>query len=278
MENEMNGVKKRFIEYEPPNNTPWKSFTVQRKEAYGSSVKGYHRHTYYEMNLILSGSVHLLTAEGSKDVGRGTLILSPPYAPHYVKCDNTALYKRVYLMFTEDYVSGLHEWSALALIFGDRCATLTLSEEEISWYLDVIDRIEKEKDPLPAKMLIYYLLSVLVSRPSETNRQKSKRLPEYLLGAMTFIEEHLDEHITAEDLARLFHVGRTTLMTGFKKHAGLTVGEYIDIRRLERAAVLLRNGETVEFASARCGFSDSGGLIRLFKRYYGVSPMKFIKK
>ena len=155
---------------------------------------------------------------------------------------------------------------------------LTLSEYEINLYLDIVRRIEQETEALPAKMLIFYLLSVLATRHEERGASGGERIPEYLLGSMTYIEEHLDERLSADELAKKFHVGRTTLMTGFKTYARLTVGEYIDIRRLERAASLLRSGETVEYAALRCGFSDSGGLIRLFKRYYGVSPMKYIRK
>lgn len=278
MENGNKSIKKRFIACYPSNDKPWSNLTVQRKEGYGTSVKGYHRHSYYELNLILSGGVRILTANGSKDAGRGTLILSPPDAPHYVKCDDGTLYKRVYLMFTHEFVSkDFDGWREFSPLFDGGVGILTLSEEEISEYLDIIRRIEKEGVSLPSKMLIYYLLSLLVTR-SEGSPKFGELVPNYLLKSMTYIEEHLDERITAEDLAKKFHIGRTTLMTGFKKYTRLTVGEYTDLCRLERASSLLSSGETVEYAALRCGFSDTGGLIRLFKRYYGVSPLKYIKK
>ena len=258
---------------------PWRDLAIRRKEGVASSVKGYHKHSYYEMNLILSGSARILTAEGSHDGERGTLIISAPGAPHYVKRDGLSNCKRVYLLFSEELVSDRSaELNSVFSLIENNCITLRLSEYEINLYLDTVRRIEQETRLLPAKMLIFYLLSVLATRAEENAVRGGERVPEYVLGSMTYIEEHLDERLSADVLAKKFHVGRTTLMTGFKAYAKLTVGEYIDIRRLERAASLLRSGETVEYAALRCGFSDAGGLIRLFKRNYGVSPLKYIRK
>ena len=276
-------TKKRDIEqiraYELSPDGPWVNAAVRRKESLVSSVKGYHKHTYYEINLILSGDARILTANENIEGKRGRLILSPPSAPHYVKHDGDTPFKRVYLMFTEEYVAdGFSKWKELSEVFGDCGTSLFLSEEEISHYLDIVSRIEKEKEPLPIKMLIYYLLSVLATRPAKSSGRNGERVPAYVLSSMSYIEENLDRKISADSLAREFHIGRTTLMTGFKKHSGLTVGEYVDSRRLDRAVSLLKEGETVESAALRCGFSDSGGLNRLFKRYYGLSPLKYVRK
>ena len=231
------------------------------------------------MNLILSGNAGILTAYGNEEGVRGRLILSPPNAPHFVSCDERSLYKRVYRLFTEELiVNAVSEWKTIAELFGEFGATLTLSEDEIAWYLDIISLIEKETNELPTKMLICYLLSALATRPEKKEVNTGERVPKYVLDSMTYIEDNLDKRISADSLAKTFHVGRTTLMTGFKKHADLSLGEYIDSRRILRATSLLKEGHTVESAALCCGFSDSGGLIRLFKRYHGTTPLKFVRK
>ena len=37
--------------------TAWETFHVERREAYSTSVTDYHKHGFYEINLILSGNV-----------------------------------------------------------------------------------------------------------------------------------------------------------------------------------------------------------------------------
>ena len=163
MEKEYENARQSAYDFSPDG--PFVNYTVTRKEGYKTSVKGYHKHSYYEINLILSGCVRILTADGAADGLRGTLIISPPGAPHYVKRDGLSNCKRVYLIFDEDFVSDRsEELDRIFSLFGKGCVILTLSEYEINLYLDIVRRIEQETEALPAKMLIFYLLSVLATR------------------------------------------------------------------------------------------------------------------
>ena len=57
----------------------------------------------------------------------------------------------------------------------------------------------------------------------------------------------------------------------------ISPSEYIKKKRLANAAKLLSKGYTVSEASSQSGFSDYSNFIALFKKTYGVTPLKYKK-
>ena len=140
-----------------------------------------------------------------------------------------------------------------------------------------IEDIGSEKNSFRQRLLIYYLLSYLLEYATNNNISINK-IPKYVVETLEYLEEHYHEKIHSEDLAKKLHIGRTALMTSFKKYTGNTVGEYLTNCRLKNATVLLGDSRTIEYTAEKCGFSDSSGLIRAFKRCYGKTPKQYIKE
>ncbi|MBR5157590.1 MAG: helix-turn-helix transcriptional regulator [Clostridia bacterium] len=136
----------------------------------------------------------------------------------------------------------------------------------------IIARIENESNLMRKKLLILYLLSYI---DEFANNTLSITVPSYIMQAMVYIEEHYYEKITAAELARKLHIGRTTLMTMFKKHTGFTLNNYIVQCRLKKALTLFQEGKTEYEIAERCGFGDISGLIRSFKNYFGMTPRQY---
>jgi AraC family transcriptional regulator len=94
------------------------------------------------------------------------------------------------------------------------------------------------------------------------------------------VREALDQsYLLAPALADLAAVGGVHpvhLSREFRKRYGVTVGEYIRKRRIERASELLSNsGMPMAEIANFCGFSDQSHFCLLFKKYSGLTPAKF---
>src|ERR1700733_11647090 len=96
---------------------------------------------------------------------------------------------------------------------------------------------------------------------------------ERILRVLTHIQEHLDEALELEDLARVgcfssFHFHRI-----FAAMTGETIADHVRRLRLERAAMELRSGAKQGIQVAL----DSGheAFTRAFKAAYGSSPSEF---
>lgn len=90
-----------------------------------------------------------------------------------------------------------------------------------------------------------------------------------------YIMAHLREPLTIDHLAGAFYLSRYYLMHRFKSAYGCTVHQYILQKRLQRAAVLLRQGVPVQKAADDAGFSDYSSFLRAFRAAYGRSPREW---
>ena len=104
----------------------------------------------------------------------------------------------------------------------------------------------------------------------------SPQLPEFVTDTLSYISAHYSQRIVAADLAQRLKIGRTTLMTGFKKHTGITINEYLTRCRLKHAVNMLQSGKLEQETAEVCGFSDTCNLIRCFKRVFGMPPRQYL--
>lgn len=257
--------------------TEWDTFHVEYREGYYTSVTDYHKHDFYEINLILSGNIKILLKDRFEESKENRMVLTCPGTPHYITCSPDTLYRRLYLVFTDNFISKfLPEWSGLRKVFGESGNIISLTKEETARLEQLMEQIKCEDTAFGQRLLIYYLL-LHVLRLSEKGKELAiKQAPPYIFEALSYIEENFAQRINFTELAKKLYIGRTTLMTSFKLHTGITVGEYLCRCRLKNATKLLLNGQTVEVVSVSCGFSDSSSLIKAFKRVYGTTPHKYI--
>ena len=254
----------------------WSTVHVERRAGYSSSVTDFHKHDFYEINLILSGNVKILLKDRFEEGCGACLVLTRPDTAHFISCKPDTLYSRLYLIFTDAHVANrFPEWQQLSAVFGKNGTVLAISQEEAEELQARIEQIEQEKNPFGQRLLIYYLLLQILERHSQS--VDHAEAPPYVFDALTYLEQHYAEHVNFARLAERLYVGRTTLMTEFKRHTEITLGEYLTKCRLKNAIRLLMEKQTIEAAAAACGFSDSSGLIRAFKRHYGATPYQYVK-
>ena len=122
------------------------------------------------------------------------------------------------------------------------------------------------------------LLSYLIYKVGALfGKSDGRGVPKYVTDALSYVKEHYAEKFTAEQLARTLGVGRTTLMTGFKAHVGICIGEYVTKYRIGVAAKLIGMGKSCALAAELSGFGESSGMIRAFRREFGLTPTKYVR-
>jgi len=90
-----------------------------------------------------------------------------------------------------------------------------------------------------------------------------------------FIEAHLHENITIEQMAREVQLGVWTFTKHFKSSTGRSPHEYVLDRRVERARQLLSQGnKAIKEVAFVCGFSDQAHMTRVFRARLGVTPSR----
>lgn len=254
----------------------WNDIYVEKRERYKSSVADFHEHDFYEINLILSGNVKVLIANQTIDGETGKIVLAKPNTSHFVTCKPEVLYSSMYLVFSADFIDSYDiDCMNLLSVFGENGAIYTTTQEQTQTCANIIHSIQKEENPFRKKILVFYLLSY-IDDFSKQYPTYSKTIPAHVYEALTYINSHYTEKIIAQNLADQIHIGRTTLMTEFKRHTGKTLHEYVMNCRLRNAIKLLFEGKTEYEAAVSSGFSDSSALIQCFKRIFKMTPRQYI--
>ena len=88
-----------------------------------------------------------------------------------------------------------------------------------------------------------------------------------------YIEAHLSEQLTLEEIAAQFLLSRRHLSRLFRERAGMSVVEFINRQRVARAQLLLSDPTTTVLdAALAVGIESPSYLARLFRTYTGQLP------
>jgi AraC family transcriptional regulator len=119
--------------------------------------------------------------------------------------------------------------------------------------------------------------------PNEQERQGTTAFRGGLAGGAlkrvrTYIDDHIGERISLDELAREAGVSRFHFARQFRLSTGESPMGYVRRVRVERSKSILqgRNSSIAEVA-ARLGFSDQSHFTRIFGRLVGVSPGNFAR-
>ena len=91
--------------------------------------------------------------------------------------------------------------------------------------------------------------------------------------AIDYMEEHLIDNISAQDVADQVHLSPFFLQRGFSMMTGYGIGEYIRNRRLYQAAVDLKEtDDKVIDIAVRYGYETPESFTKAFSRFHGATP------
>ncbi|MGD8320865.1 MAG: bifunctional DNA-binding transcriptional regulator/O6-methylguanine-DNA methyltransferase Ada [Gemmatimonadota bacterium] len=112
-------------------------------------------------------------------------------------------------------------------------------------------------------------------RPCKRCRPRGERASSALRSvraACAYLDEHVDETVTLEELARVVHVSPFHLQRTFKRYVGLTPRQYLEVKRADRLREQLRDGETVSRAAFEAGYSSSSRVYEQADAHLGMTP------
>lgn len=246
---------------------------VYENESYYPIMFDFHKHEHYELSVILSGNVNAFTERSSASGTAPKLVLSPPNTAHYINCFPDTLYKRANVSFLPDFISGdVESYTQLTNAFKKGGVVMEITSEDAVLLHSLILKIKVEPDLFRKKLILLYLISKI----NDLDKNKRQDLPEFIIKAINFVSEHYSEKITAKSLSWQIKVGRTTLLTSFKKYCGVTLNDYLLSVRIKNAVAMLQKGATEYETAVCCGFNEPSNLIRAFRRKFNLTPVKYL--
>lgn len=244
-----------------------------------------HSHNYYEFYFFLEGNVKIQIRDKQYPLQYGDLILIPPTIYHRAVIENMDIpYRRFVFWISQEYCNHLLDISPdyvylqqyvqikdQYIFHNDRVAfntiqsrILRLIEEQHS---DKFGRLPKIT--LCVDDLILHLNRLIYEKNNPKSAQAAESLYQNLIE---YIEGHLDESLTLDNLAREFYVSKYHIAHVFKDSLGLSIHQYITKKRLAFCREAIQSGENITQTYQSFGFGDYSSFYRAFKKEYGISP------
>lgn len=240
---------------------------------------GFHLHNLGELIIVEEGASTIISDGMIKSAAGSYAIYYPPHVIHQQLNAPNYNYARWLITIDPAYLEELD--------FPDSTFVLNLTADELKRLVE------------PAKLLLFYsggeknigrklvesrrksIVGLMLAELSDMLSGAREEVPvgtNYISGVCRYIDQHLNENLSLDELAERFFVSRAKLTQNFRKTLGMSVGEYIAVTRVGTAKHLLGLGKSVAETAQLCGFTDSSHLIRTFSRLCGETPAVFRTK
>ncbi len=151
-------------------------------------------------------------------------------------------------------------------------------KEFISDLKKAIVDVEKLKVEESKDIRIEQLMNSMKRFSPITTDSLSDYRDEYVKEAISLIETHYKEHLTANDIATHLEVSERTLTNLFKERLGYTLLEYLTLYRMKKASLLLQEKElSVYEVASLVGYKDYRYFSKIFKSTFSMTPLEYKK-
>lgn len=156
--------------------------------------------------------------------------------------------------------------------------------EDISPFLNALETLFIEqslKGPCYEQKCHKYLTDIVTACYLESGPNQetdSDSIYKKIRLVRTFLDEHYAESISLDSLSAHFFISKFYLSREFKKLTGVTIGNYLNRRRIDEAKRLLRfTREPIGSIAASCGIPDINYFTKVFTKYESMTPSAYRK-
>ena len=244
-----------------------------------------HAHTYYEFYLFISGDISLQIDHKLFKPRGGDMVLIPPGVPHKATVLSEEVpYQRFVFWISQDYCNRLmsldpsygylmqHVITTKNYIYHYDTISFNTLQSKVFALLEEIGSNRYGKTAKIALCVNDLILHLNRSAYEMDHPESQKERQALYQNLMLYIEDHLEDDLSLDQLEKAFFVSKYHLCRAFKKHNGISVHGYINKKRVMYAKRLIESGETASGAAYRVGFGDYSSFYRAYVKVLGKAP------
>ena len=127
--------------------------------------------------------------------------------------------------------------------------------------------------------LLYYICRDDLGLKDIEMPEKSRKNSDILRRIISYTEENYNGDINEMSAAKAFGYSASYFSRFFRSNMGITYKEFLTRMRVNAAKdSLVQTQDSVLEIAMNCGFSDARGLINMFNKYEGITPLQYRKK
>ncbi len=240
-----------------------------------------HVHWDYEIFVFISGDAEFIVEGTVYPLKPGSVLLMRPGELHHIKFRSARAYKRYVFNFSLEALPEGPLRDTLVTPFSERPLghknLYTADRFNGISPVDFLAPMEKINPETPyAYTAIFCRLTSILACLHEAFMTGEAALPEdsAIESVIAYINAHLEENLSTENLCNHFYMSTTKFNAFFREHTHMSVGHYIQIKRMYLARSLIERGLLPAEVCAQCGYHDYSTFFRAYKKTFGESPSK----
>lgn len=124
-----------------------------------------------------------------------------------------------------------------------------------------------------------FMMQLLYKFTYMVYQKNIKQYSNYTISAIKYINSHLHDHITLNDLANNVNISKEYLCRIFKSDTKESINHYINQQKVELAKTyLIQNKLSIKEIAYTLGYSSESYFIQVFKKNTSMTPEKYPKQ
>lgn len=242
-----------------------------------------HTHDFYQLTYCKKSGGKILIGDTNYEAREGFVYFAPPFTAHAIENNDSMHILEVKFLAGDDISNQLIH---LPPVF---------SINNMSFAKELLFTCVKEgmKNDIYYQESVNYTLRLFLiamlrsfTKPlsRKTTRKTVFKIPEHIresndimiLNLKYYMEDHLSENISLDELAESVHFNKSYFVKRFKILFGEPPMKYLNNLRIERSKQLLKQTELpIAVIAAKTGFPSPHYFSRLFRAHEGISPKEF---
>lgn len=248
----------------------------------------YHYHDFHKILILLSGDVTYCIEGRTYDLRANDIVLVNAGEVHKPVIHSDAPYERIIIYvspeFLEEYREEGNDLSlCLRQALAEQSHVLRLHSSlsgRLGTTMRELDRSLGDEDYANElyHRVLFLEFMIQLNRAALHNHIEfidDSTSNEKILSILSYLNDHLTEDISIDDLSSRFFLSRYYLMHTFKEQTGYTIGSYLSTKRLILARELIANGTPITDVCYACGFRNYSTFSRAYKKSFGESPRDY---
>lgn len=252
------------------------------QDAQGTKID-FHYHEFCKLLLLRSGSGGY-SVEGQRySLMSGDIVLIGSRCVHRPEFEKGVPYERTIIYISPEFLQqqSVSDCDLMDCFSGQWGHVLRLSENQRRKLFSLADDLEQElSGQFYGRVILSngLLLRILVEigrnlqhldgeLPSPIQPHSSR-----VLEILRYLDTHLTEDITIDDLAEKFYLSKYHMMRLFRRETGDSIHSYLSHRRLLYARDLIAQGVSATEACFRCGWHSYSSFTRAYGKRFGTTP------
>ena len=278
----------RYVQEDYKSDLPYRIKYVEGAHAKDSARKDFHSSVHLLLIHFAEGRGRLVVAGVVYELKPGDVLLLNPSELFLLEIDDDCFHRRMVLHTNINMVKSFPcDCSEIFLSLYKRkmgTGNIIAAETARAFGLDALFssllNAAREESPLREPLIVCKMVELLC-RVNQiisggTTENANRVIEDTLINrVLEYIGAHCREDICVQDIADRFRVNRSYLLHRFKQKMGISLWNYVILRRINLFNNSLSDHVSLETAAYSVGFTNYSNFYRLYKKYMGITPLEF---